>query len=143
MAKSTGVFLNLAPEVVEMIDEKCGGPSYRPGEKRPGRSGGRAAWVRNLIHRELGLEPPVDPHLEKSKGLERRLAKRKPKKHHVSTLAWAKTVQRVLALRTEGQSLREIARTLEEEQIPTRRGGRWTAQTVRNILLDQAVASEV
>ncbi len=139
MAKSSGIFLNLNPDVIKMIDEQCGGPSYRPGEKRPGRSGGRAAWVRELIHRELGLAPPVDPHLEKSQQLEKRLLNgQNRKKRQVPPLAWAKTVERVLELRNHGHSLREIASTLEQEGIQTKRGGRWSAQTVRNILLEQA-----
>lgn len=139
MSKANGIFLNLSPEVIEMIDERCGGPSYRPGEKRPGRSGGRAAWVRKLVHRELGLQPPADPHHEKSLQFEAKLArcKSRPSKH-VTPLGWARTVERVLALRGEGKSLREIAQALEHEEIPTRRGGKWSAQTVRNILLEQA-----
>lgn len=139
MGKPSGIFLNLKPEVIDQIDEVCGGPSYTAGQKRTGRSGGRAAWVRDLIHRELGLEPPVDPHLERSKGLEARLKakKRKQKGNHVSALTWAKTVEQVLALRKEGRSLRAIARQMEDDDVPTRRGGRWSAQTVRNILLDQ------
>ena len=127
MAKSSGIFLNLSEDVIELIDERCGGPSYRPGEKRPGRSGGRAAWVRELIHRELGLAPPIDPHLEKSRQLERRLQERRNKRgRHVPALAWARTVERVLDLRERGKSLREIASALEDEGIETKRGGRWS-----------------
>ncbi len=138
MGKPSGIFLNLRPEVIDQIDEICGGPSYTAGQKRTGRSGGRAAWVRDLIHRELGLEPPVDPHLERSKGLEARLKSRKNNRGtRVSALTWAKTVEKVLALRKEGRSLRAIARQMEDDDIPTRRGGKWSAQTVRNILLDQ------
>lgn len=142
MGKPNGIFLNLSPEVIEMIDDRCGGPSYRPGEKRPGRSGGRAAWVRRLIHRELGLKPPPDPHQEKSLEFEAKLAASKQRPNNrVTPLDWARTVERVLELRGQGMSLREIAQTLEHEEVPTKRGGKWSAQTVRNILLEQAGAT--
>lgn len=43
-------------------------------------------------------------------------------------------VARMLALDAEGRSLREIAAVLTAEGVPTKRGGRWQANTVRRIL---------
>jgi hypothetical protein len=40
----------------------------------------------------------------------------------------------ILAMRAHGKSLREIAAKLTADGIPTRRGGRWYASTVRAIL---------
>jgi site-specific DNA recombinase len=40
----------------------------------------------------------------------------------------------ILDLRARGYSLRKIARTLEARGIPTKRGGRWAAATVRKLL---------
>ena len=40
----------------------------------------------------------------------------------------------ILELRARGYSLRKIARTLEARGIPTKRGGRWAAATVRKLL---------
>lgn len=43
-------------------------------------------------------------------------------------------VERVLALKAEGLSLRAIAAQLEAEGFATKRGGRWQAETVRKVL---------
>jgi DNA invertase Pin-like site-specific DNA recombinase len=40
----------------------------------------------------------------------------------------------ILDLRARGYSLRKIARTLEARGIPTKRGGKWAAATVRKLL---------
>ena len=42
--------------------------------------------------------------------------------------------QRIAAERADGRSLRDIADTLNTEAIPTARGGRWHASTVRLVL---------
>lgn len=42
--------------------------------------------------------------------------------------------RRIEALHMQGFSLREIAKRLTEERIPTRRGGTWHASTVRAVL---------
>jgi DNA invertase Pin-like site-specific DNA recombinase len=44
------------------------------------------------------------------------------------------TVARILALKRRGLSLRTIAEVLTDEGHPTKRGGRWGAETVRKIL---------
>ena len=44
------------------------------------------------------------------------------------------TVYRILELRGEGKTLREIAEIMREEDRPTKRGGRWHHATVRKIL---------
>jgi DNA invertase Pin-like site-specific DNA recombinase len=49
----------------------------------------------------------------------------------------ADTVQRMIALRSERRSLREIAMVLEQEGRRTKRGGRWAAETVRKVLSRQ------
>jgi site-specific DNA recombinase len=46
----------------------------------------------------------------------------------------ARTVERIVALRRDGLSLREIAATLMDEGHPTKLGGEWTATTVRRVL---------
>jgi site-specific DNA recombinase len=43
------------------------------------------------------------------------------------------TVDRIVELRAEGKSYREIAVVLEKENRPTKRGGVWQAQTIANI----------
>lgn len=47
------------------------------------------------------------------------------------------TYRRVLSMSTEGQSLNAIARTLNEEGVPTARGGKWYASTVRAIVTSE------
>jgi DNA invertase Pin-like site-specific DNA recombinase len=46
----------------------------------------------------------------------------------------ARTVARIVALRRDGLSLREIAATLTDEGYATKRGGEWAAATVRLVL---------
>ncbi len=46
----------------------------------------------------------------------------------------ADTVQRILALRAEGRTLRSIGAALETEGRKTKKGGRWQAETIRLIL---------
>ncbi|MFA5543728.1 MAG: recombinase family protein [Bacilli bacterium] len=46
----------------------------------------------------------------------------------------AKTVKRIFEMRRSGKGLTEIARTLNEEGVPTARGGKWYAGTVKYIL---------
>jgi len=46
----------------------------------------------------------------------------------------ATTVKLILRLREEGCSLREIARRLDAQGVPTKRGGKWVHTTVRKVL---------
>lgn len=48
-----------------------------------------------------------------------------------------KVLRRVQRLRADGRSLREIAEELTRSGVPTRRGGRWSAQHVRLLLQRQ------
>lgn len=48
--------------------------------------------------------------------------------------AEAETVERILVLRAEGKTLRQIADALTAEGRATKTGGRWHASTVRNVL---------
>jgi DNA invertase Pin-like site-specific DNA recombinase len=45
------------------------------------------------------------------------------------------TIERVVRLAGEGWSLGDIARQLEAEGVPTRRGGQWTSTQVRRIII--------
>ncbi|MCC7442690.1 MAG: recombinase family protein [Bdellovibrionales bacterium] len=45
-----------------------------------------------------------------------------------------KWVQLARQMRSEGASLHEIARTLNDRQVPTKNGGRWHAKTISQIL---------
>lgn len=47
------------------------------------------------------------------------------------------TYRRVLAMSAEGLSLNAIARTLNDESVPTAKGGKWYASTVRAILTSE------
>ena len=50
------------------------------------------------------------------------------------------TVRRILDLRQQGQTLREIATTLAQEGHQTKRGGRWHPSTVRQVLRRSGVS---
>ena len=130
MAK--GVFISLPQEVLEEIDAQCGGPSCPKGKKRSGKAGGRAAWVRRLIYRELGLTEPIDVHEQRKLDFQQLVEQRT---RQAESNDWETTVRRLRELRQEGLSLRQVAEVLTREQRPTKRGGKWTAQTVRNLCL--------
>jgi hypothetical protein len=44
------------------------------------------------------------------------------------------TVRRILDLWRRGTSLRSIAATLNADAVPTKRGGRWHASTVKGVV---------
>jgi len=52
------------------------------------------------------------------------------------------TIERIRVLRTEGCSLRAIARRLEEEGRPTKRGGRWCHRTIKGVLKRQSTDNQ-
>jgi hypothetical protein len=47
------------------------------------------------------------------------------------------TYTRILTLHAAGESLNSIAAKLDAEGVPTARGGRWAAATVRRIVLSE------
>lgn len=61
--QNKGIFLHLAPDVVDRIQERCAAEGVP--EAQRGRAGGPAEWIRRLIHRELGI-PVADPHAAQS-----------------------------------------------------------------------------
>lgn len=47
------------------------------------------------------------------------------------------TYERVLSMHADGMSMNKIATTLDAEGVPTARGGKWAAATVRRIILSE------
>ena len=132
---SKGIYISLPAEILQEIDEACGGPSLPKHKSRSGRAGGRAAWVRRLIYRELGRREPRDIHAERQRKFQEQVEKQAETEKAWDWDSWVETVKRLRALREEGLSLRQVAKVLEKEKRPTKRGGKWSAQTVRSILL--------
>lgn len=130
---SKGIYVSLPQEILEEIDKVCGGPSLPKQKKRSGTTGGRAAWVRNLIYHALGKPMPKDVHKERRKKFEQLLRKQN---RSIKLHDWESTVQRLAELRKNGLSLRQIAEIMKQEKRATKRGGKWSAQTVRNALLN-------
>jgi len=52
----------------------------------------------------------------------------------VPELREAAAVARIVELRAEGRSLRDIGRVLQDEGVPTKRGGRWHPETISKVL---------
>ncbi|HEY3998738.1 MAG TPA: recombinase family protein [Candidatus Xenobia bacterium] len=52
----------------------------------------------------------------------------------------AETITRIVSLRADGKTLREIAAVLEAEGRSTVRGGKWAPETIKKILARQGVA---
>ena len=129
---SKGVYVSLPEEILREIDEVCGGPSLPSEKKRAGTAGGRAAWVRALIYEALDKAQPLDVHQQRSRKFQE-LVQQKTERAEVDD--WPVTVARLRELRDEGLSLRQIGEVATREGRSTRRGGKWSAQTVRNALL--------
>ena len=129
---SKGVYVSLPEEVLREIDEVCGGPSLPSEKKRAGTAGGRAAWVRALIYKALDKAQPEDVHQQRKRKFQE-LVQEKAENAEVDD--WPDTVARLRELREEGLSLRQIGEVATKEGRSTRRGGKWSAQTVRNALL--------
>jgi hypothetical protein len=129
---SRGIYVSLPEEILREIDEVCGGPSLPSEKKRAGTAGGRAAWVRALIYEALGRAQPEDVHQQRKRKFQE-LVEKKAESADVDD--WPATVARLRELRDEGLSLRQIGEVATKEGRSTRRGGKWSAQTVRNALL--------
>lgn len=129
---SKGVYVSLPAEILQEIDQFCGGPSLPSEKKRAGTAGGRAAWVRGLIYDALGRGRPEDVHEIRKRRFQELVEK---KAAVADSDNWPKTLERLRELRREGLSLRQIANVVKEEGRATRRGGKWSAATVRNALL--------
>ncbi|MGE0489256.1 MAG: hypothetical protein AB7S38_08585 [Vulcanimicrobiota bacterium] len=56
---------NIPPDWLPLIAQHCEAEGIDPNPPR-GRTGGPAEWVRRLIARELGIETPMDPHIQQS-----------------------------------------------------------------------------
>jgi DNA invertase Pin-like site-specific DNA recombinase len=54
----------------------------------------------------------------------------------------SETRERIFALRAQGLSLREIAKVLEDEGRPTKRGRRWHPETLRLVLASAGISDE-
>ena len=127
-----GVFVSLPEDVIKENDDICGGPSLPEEKKRAGTAGGRAAWVRELIYNALGRTPPEDVH-ELRKRRFQELVEQKIDSAEQDD--WPGTLTRLMELKQDGLSLRQIAKVVSQEGRKTRRGGKWSAQTVRHALL--------
>lgn len=131
-----GVYVSLPEAVLQEIDKICGGPSLPAEKKRAGTTGGRAAWVRSLIYEALDLTPPEDIHQKRKQQFQELVEQ---KTSQIERDDWPTTLARLRELRKEGLSLRQIAKVVASEGRKTRRGGKWSAQTVRNALLKSSV----
>ena len=129
---SKGVYVSLPEEILREIDAVCGGPSLPSEKKRAGTAGGRAAWVRALIYKALDRTQPEDVHQQRKREFQELVQK---KTESIQVDDWPATVARLRELRDEGLSLRQIGEVATREGHSTRRGGKWSAQTVRNALL--------
>ena len=127
-----GVFVSLPEDVITEIDEICGGPSLPEEKKRAGTAGGRAAWVRALIYEALGRTPPEDIHEQRKRRFQEMVDQ---KIDSAVQDDWPSTLNRLRELKEDGLSLRQIAKVVSQEGRKTRRGGKWSAQTVRHALL--------
>ena len=56
------------------------------------------------------------------------------KERMIAVPAELETVKRILGLWRRGQSYRTIARHLDSQDVPTKRGGRWGSETVRKVV---------
>lgn len=111
--------LQIDPQVADLIDRKCGGPSHG------GKRGGRAHYLRQLVYKDVGI--PTDPGWlgrgpsDDLEIIDERILAQEDR-----------TCAEVIRLIKQGLSYRDVARHMRDERVPTPRGGKWTYQTVRN-----------
>jgi hypothetical protein len=84
----------------------------------------------------------VDVHAERQRQFQEAIEEKAGQEAQSDWDTWIETVKRLRALRKDGLSLRQVARVLEREKRPTKRGGKWSAQTVRNVLLKTSKEAE-
>lgn len=117
--KKVAVLIKLPVEIVEEIDRRSAGPAQLF------ESGGRAGFIKAVLYRELGLEPPSSPR----KGIQLPL-------HLVDETTLTKVEQMVVLLAREKRlSFRGIADYMNQRRIPPLRGSqRWYSHHVEKLL---------
>lgn len=130
MAKETqgkiAVLVKLDPEVVEEIDRRSAGPG------RLFETGGRAGWIKALVHAQLGYKP-------KSNG---RALKRLDLPLHLVDPTGLKPVEELIVrLGQRGWTLTDIVHYLNDEKIlPPEGSSKWYRSQIERILT--AIISE-
>lgn len=121
--RSGSLFIRLPHEVLEMIRQQHAGSVHLF------RGGGATGWVRNLIYRELGLEPPRQPGEEVYRpSYELPLREIIPEKLPPSE-------ELVLRLGQRGRSLGQIARYLNDQEVPAPPGSKkWRSYQIEKII---------
>ena len=122
--RTGAVHVTLEPQILSLIDEKCGGP-----KRNAGKLAGRSNYVRSLIYKDLGVKSKIsDPHrLRHEQAYGDLLGIPCPPE-----LSPEET--RVFQLLQEGHGLLSIARILTEEGYVTKRNKKWRRETVRQLL---------
>lgn len=124
--KGVAISVTVDENIIALIDELCGGKNNGR-DQALGRMGGRNHWVRSLIYKELNVELPKDPR--GSKPVEPLTAKEMKK-----PLGPDDICNFVQSLSDRGYSYQQIAEILDSKNIPTKRGGKWHRETVRQML---------
>lgn len=123
--KPIGILIKLAPEVVEIIDNLCGGPTPTG---TPGVYGsGRAGWIRGLVYEKLKIKNP-----RTSKNL------LPLDKIHLPVL---NDLERLVVTLSRQFSVPHVIRYLDQEKIRPHRGRRWHSHQIEAVLNSAAAKS--
>lgn len=114
-----GILIKLDQTVVEEIDRRCGGK----GGGR-GRVTGRSRWLRTLVHKALKIPLEESPSVEEEIDIQ-----------HVDAEALDRKTKLIVTLYRKGYVCGDIAAWLQSENIPPSRGGSWTKQAVKRVLV--------
>lgn len=125
------ISVTVEEHIIAQIDELCGGKNNGR-DQALGRMGGRNHWVRSLIYKALGESVPEDPRGSTpvepltAREMDSALA---PKNIDLDNL--------IGTLSERGYSYQQIAGILDEQDIPTSRGGKWHRETIRQKIYAQ------
>lgn len=119
--RSQPIVVRLPPDVVEEIHNRKLIKSVRLF-----KSGGIGNWVRGLIYRELGLSlPPVAEDRNPAYELPLR---------DISAEGLTPAEELILRLGQRGRSLGQIARYLNDQEVPTSGSKKWVSAQIEKII---------
>ena len=122
-AKMNALHITIEPEILDLIDQRCGGP-----KRNAGKLGGRSQWIRKLIYKELQVDQTSNPHETRHlRAYGDLLEVEAPENLTDEEL-------RVFELLNEGMGLNKIAKQLETEGFVTKRNKQWRRETVRLVI---------
>jgi hypothetical protein len=121
--RSAALHVTVDPSILEMIDQRCGGP-----KRNAGKLAGRSQWVRKIVYKALGVGDMLNPHEKRHNDAYADIIEAEVPS------ALTEEEERVMQLLREGYGLNRIAKQLTTEGYATKRNKDWRRETVRLVI---------